>query len=69
MRSLYGRCVLADLLAWFPRLRRGGVIFGDDINRKEVQAAVLHAATKLGATWRRAGQRFFVMSRKGYRKG
>lgn len=54
-------CVYADILSWFPVLRPGGVIFGDDINRSEVQEAVTDAANKLGATWRRAGQRFFVL--------
>lgn len=51
--------VSADLIAWYPKVKKGKLICGDDIHRKSVRKAIQHATpltglkyiTKSGLYW------------------
>lgn len=53
-------CVYADILNWFPVLRRGGVLFGDDAGQAPVKSALADATKKLGVTYSIVGRYFLI---------
>ena len=54
-------CVYADILSWYPVLRRGGALFGDDVNREEVRSALASATEKLRTTYSIVGRYFLIV--------
>ena len=56
-------CVLADILAWYPLVRQGGTLFGDDVARLEVRKAVKDAATQLHGTFEIVGRYWRMIKR------
>jgi len=52
--------VIEDLTAWYPKLRKGGLILGDDYWMEEVERAVEHYFSKKAEV-------FFLTSNSGYK--
>ena len=38
-------CVKEDIIAWYPKIKKGGVLAGHDINAEEVRKAVIEELT------------------------
>lgn len=55
-------CVLEDVKAWYPVVKIGGVIFGDDVHRKEVKDAVEDATRLLKASFTIQG-RYWLLTK------
>ena len=56
-------CVLADILAWYPLVRQGGTLFGDDVRRPGVHKAVKDAAAQLQGTFKIVGRYWRMIKR------
>ena len=53
-------CVLADVLAWYPVVKTGGTLFGDDVDMQPVKQGVHDAVEKLGVTFTIIGRYWCV---------
>ena len=50
----------ADILSWYPLVRQGGAVFGDDVQRAGVKQALIDATKKLETHYSLMGRYFII---------
>jgi hypothetical protein len=53
-------CVLADILAYFPLLKDGGIMIGDDFQMPGVARAVNHASAQLQIPFKHTSRNWMI---------
>lgn len=58
------KSVYNDIMAWYPKLKKGGIMCGDDYGFLGVRKAVKRASERLGGTFQVAGGMFWYFPSK-----
>jgi len=57
-------CVYADILSWYPLVRQGGAVFGDDVHSVGVKRALIDATKELKTNYSMMGRYFIIFKRE-----